>query len=55
MSASNRKLIKKLAAEVHGAIGGPFEDGQRKFTEYVEAVLDYIDESINERKKRIKV
>ena len=41
--APTRDQIKKLNQECWDSLGGPFDEGLRKFTLYIEAVLDYVD------------
>lgn len=44
--APTREKIKELEKDCWGAFGGSFDEGLRKFTIYLEAVLDYIDEKV---------
>lgn len=41
-----REELKKLNKDCWDSMGGPFDEGLRKFTLYIEAVLDYIDERV---------
>ncbi len=41
-----REEIEKLKQDCLEAIGGPFDEGQRKWMLYLDAVMDYIDKRI---------
>lgn len=45
--ALTRKQLKKKAELLFKDFGGPMDVGLRHFTEYVQAVLDYIDEKVD--------
>ncbi len=44
--ARTREEIKKKAQDLFDDFGGPMEVGLRHFTEYVEIVLDFIEEKL---------
>ena len=46
LMAPTREEIRKLNKDCWDSIGGPFDEGLRKFTLFLEAVLDYIDDKV---------